>query len=446
MKKSVVSGALYWLAFALFGVASLVAMTNVGIYAQAVLFLLAVLAVMKRFEKKSLVHPLSWFPIFYFLYSVSFPLYYMVDGEVNNDLLMLVPICFSGFLAFTFGVLIFSPHVSTIPKVKLSARLLEIFAWLALCICAGLIIYVLGSGVSSKREFLNMVRASGLELAFNIFSFATVIYVLRLIVISQSFGGLNVKVQVFDRLGIAMLLIFMAGFGVTGERDFVFRLLLLTMVVLFGLAYRYKYYYLLVATFALVLILPFSQAAKAYLISTGIEYEGYKAGDIFNTEFASAGRNTYYVIARDITGYGGETILWDIKRYFNFIFADQQSTGVWFNDYIRRSFGDEGTSGWGFSLVAEGYMNFGIWGAAILFFVIGIITGFVYRLSSRSGFYYAIYLLYIPTLIYVVRADVANYLSLAFKVNIVMVLIVYASAYFLGGVGGVGGRKRELWG
>lgn len=445
MRAGITKRSIYWAFFFFAAAAALLAMQFVGIYAQSILFLLVVLVIVKGTEVDGLSHPLSWFPIFYYLYSVSYPLYYVIDNDVNPDIHLLIPLCFSGLIAFVVGVLLFSSRPPGVPRISLSPRLLEVFCWVSLTVCALLILYVIASGVTSKREFLNLVRAGGLDVAFNFFPFATIVYILRLMVLSQSKTDFGFRKDVFDRLGMAMLAVFMVGYGVTGERDFVFRLAFLIMVVIFAARYKYKFKYLLLAVSALILILPFSQAAKAYLISGGIQYEGYRTGDIFNTEFASAGRNTYYVISRDLTGYAGETIIWDIKRYLNFIFPDQQSTGVWFNDYIRYSFGDHGTSGWGFSIVAEGYMNFGLWGPAALFFMIGVVSGLLYRRSGRNGFYYALYLLYIPTLIYVVRADLANYLSLAFKVNIIMVALVYVSAYLAGRIGSRNQMARGVW-
>lgn len=417
----------------------LLVMPWVAINIQAVLFLTIILLSMKRSEPYGIMHPLSCFSIFYFLYSVSYPLYFIINNESNREIELVIPICLSGYLAFALGVLTISRKKSTIPKIRLNSAILESFTWCALLVCMLLIVYIIESGVSSKREFLDFVRAKNIDVAFSLFSIASVIYVLRLLLRLRVRQSFNFRRDILDRLGCAILIVFMVGFGVTGERDIVFRLLFLVFLVLFSTVYKYKFYYLLLAAAALVLIMPFSQSAKAYLISGSVAYEGYMRGDIYKTDFASAGRILYYVISNDITGYNGESILWDFKRYLSVFFPNQHSTGVWFNDNIRYIFGDHGTSGWGFSLVAEGYMNFGVFGPSILFFAIGLVSGFLYRLSMRHGFYYLFYLLYVPTIIYVIRADLANYLSLAFKVNVVIVLVIYGAAYIIGR----GGLKRE---
>lgn len=431
MRQSQLGGAVVWVAFYLLSAFVLFLMLNSGVVVQSVLFLFVIVLVMKRCQLYGVLHPLSWFSIFYYLYSISYPMHVVTVGGYQSNLDLVIPISFLAYLSFSVPVLLLSPRRLSIPVLGLDRKALDWMIIFGLAVCLALLFYVLTWGVTSKREFLDSVRLRGLDQLFKIFLFITLLFSARTAVRMQRQPDASLSTSVFDGLGICVFVLFIFAFGVTGERDYLFRLVLLLMLVTFYYKYSYRYYYLLVAVFALVLILPFSQAAKGYFISGGVGYEGYEQGDIFNTEFASAGRNIHYVITRGISGYGGETFVGDVKRYFSFLYPDQQSTTAWFNDYVRNSFGEGGTSGWGFSLVAEGYVNFGWYGPILLFFFIGVLTAFVYRFAGRKDYGFLLYLLYVPTLIYVVRADLSNLLSLAFKVNLILVLLIFMGNRFL---------------
>jgi oligosaccharide repeat unit polymerase len=425
MKMSQISGAIFWVGLYLFSAIALLFMLNAAVSLQSVIFLAVVVLVMWRCQSYGVLHPLSWFSLFFYLYTVSYPMYVVTVGGYYANLDFVIPISFLAYLSFSAAVLLLSPRTFDVPYISLNRHALAWMAWIGLVLCLLFVFYAISLGVESKRQFLDAIKLAGLEQVFIVFLFVTLLFAVRVAVQFQVNRNENAWSAIFDRLGVSVFLVFLAAFGVTGERDYVFRLVLLLVVVVFSYRYAYKYYYLLFAVFALVLILPFSQAAKGYFVSDSVAYAGYQEGDIFNTEFASAGRNIHYVIARGIDDYGGATFIGDVKRYFSFIYPEQQSTTAWFNDYIRNSFGEGGTSGWGFSLVAEGYVNFGWYGPAVLFFFLGVVTALVYRVARLKDYGFIFYLLYIPTLIYVLRADLSNLLSLAFKVNFALVLLMY---------------------
>jgi len=271
------------------------------------------------------------------------------------------------------------------------------------------------------------------------FSFAALAFSTYVLSTARHTAAGEKSITVFSFLGLATFLVLVVGFGVTGERDYIFRFLLFSFLLYFSAQYRQKYrsYYLILAALSLYIILPFSQAAKSFLLSGGIDYTGFSIEGIFKNEFSSAGRNLHYVMLREITGFNGETIIWDLKRFV----GQSESTGAWFNSEVRNLFGDGGTSGWGFSLAAEGYINFGYVGPAMIMFALGLVTAHLHSFARKSELWFIFYLSYMPMMIYVLRADLANYLGLGFKVNLAMVLVLWCVRY-LGALSSAGNKRK----
>ena len=426
--KNKITPSLTWILYFISATCALATMPALSVENQAIIFFIFVAASAKASEKGGILHPISWFGIFFFLYSTSYPLLYSTQGGTSENIKSVIPLSFSAYIIFCLSVLLTAPSTRpSLPPSIFSKRFLSFLLWPCLAVCTTLAFIAATSGASSKRDFLNYAEEKNISSLFIFFIISALIYALALLEKFKDPSKTAFPKILLDKQGIAILSIFLIAFGATGERDYIFRLLLLIMLIAFSTRYKYKYYYLIASSIALVLILPLTQAAKSYLLADQIIYEGYQAGDIFNTEFASAGKNIFYVIDRNITGYNGETLIYDLKRYFDFIFSDQQSTVSWFNNYIRGIFREDGTAGWGFSLVAEGYINFGYIGPALIFLIIGLATGIVYRLSQKNSAYFGFYILYIPSLIYVIRADIGNYLSIIFKVNLIIILLVFIS-------------------
>lgn len=383
---------------------------------QLIIYFLNILACIFVFSRAGILHPLSWFPIFYFLYGTAFVIYEVLDKSNLIYINELIPLSFIGFIGF-LSALIFFTKKSELPNVdKIYSRVVP-YAWVIFAsVCVLLIIYVLGSGITSKREFID--NLSGVGFLFIVFSMLPLVYCIKILDEKK----INFKSYIF----ILTLITLFIGFGVTGERDYIFRFFLFIFIIFYSLR-KYNPLIFLGLIGILLFVMPLTQEMKGYLISeSGLGYEyDFDVKILFFNDFYSAGRNLYYVLEKQLPLMYGETFIWDIKRFFNFIYVDQKSTGAWFNDTFRVQYRDIGTSGWGFSLVAEAYMNFGKIGIFLLYFLIGIVSGALYNLSSKNIFLFLYYLLYIVVVIYITRADFANYLSLVFKINLIIVFTIF---------------------
>ena len=92
--------------------------------------------------------------------------------------------------------------------------------------------------------------------------------------------------------------------------------------------------------------------------------------------------------------------------------------------------------GQGFSLVGEGYINGGVAGVLTLYAGLGLATRFLYISRFRSFVWFVFWLHYVPTLLYMQRMDLGNFVSVLLKpIGAPLALIVF-SAWILSGAKG----------
>lgn len=402
-----------WLIFYIISLISALLIPYLSVELQIIIFTLITFVCLFLSKENGILHPLSWFPIFYLLYGISFVVYESLEESNLLFIDQIIPLAFLGLAGFMTPLIFFNKNKILFPMVRLKNNSIKLVWSIFGIVCILLIVYVIGSGVSSKREFLDNI--GGMGSLFVSFSIIPLIYCIKLIK--------EKKFSVLDPYFILTFLLLFIAFGVTGERDYIFRFLFFILLMYFSIK-KYNLSIFILLMMLVVIVMPLTQLMKGYLISTeSIVYSfEFKLNTFFYNDFYSAGRNLNYILEKQIPLMYGETFIWDIKRFFNFIYVDQQSTGAWFNDSFRAQYRDIGTSGWGFSLVAEAYMNFGKLGVFCLYSLIGLISGILYKISYKNLYNFLFYLLYVVVVIYVTRADFANYLSLVFKINLISIL------------------------
>ena len=188
-----------------------------------------------------------------------------------------------------------------------------------------------------------------------------------------------------------------------------------------------NYSSLFVPLVAIVLV-PISQAFKSIMLTGEVSLNSFGLELILSNEFTSSGRNLYSLV------YFG------VQNSFSYLFNDVfrafiptmlipdigiNSTANWFNSIYRYSHGFSGSSGWGFSLIGEGYLIGGYFGVMLLMIIYASVISFFYNLRFKSVYFYAFYVLLFLVSIYVLRADLANFLSQAFKVSGLAVFAMY---------------------
>lgn len=397
-------------------------MFDFSIISQVGIFFVFVFILMLNYQNKGILHPLSWYPIVFFLYSVSYPLYLYLYDDVSIYVYKIIPINFIALLSFIFSFLFFERNCSYNVSFCGFDSLLRLVGWFLIFFCNSLNVFVFLAGVSSKREFLNLVESYNMSSLFVSFFLLSLISAL---IVKNSIEKFNrIKLDYFL---IASTITFFLVFGITGERDLLFRFGLLISLITFSFWLKYNVWKFCIGLILFVIILPITQQLKSFFMVSSVELE-YDDGAYLNSEFASAGKNLLYLLERNVEQVGISIFINDIYRFFNFLGYTQMSGTAWFNEIVRHQYGDGGVSGWGFSLVAEGYIAFGLNGVIGLFIFLGAVTAMIYN-SMQNRFMFSMYLLYVPVMIYVIRADLSNFLSLNFKVNFFIVGVLFFILY-----------------
>lgn len=415
------------------GVVSLFLSTIGGVYSSLFLFFVYSVFLSLLTQKAGSLGPLAWFPVFFFSYSSFFALNSIFFLGQPDELWLSV---YLGHLAlFAFSLPVLAYYFFRGMKTEQPVFYFPVQNYIFYCVwffCFMAMGWVLSSGFTTKREVID--SSSGSVLAY-LMIFFVVLGVLSTI---RNVHLFSKEKRFFDWVATFSIFILLLGYGFTGERDFVFRYIFMFLIMYFTFKKKFSVIYPLAIILLLGFLLPASQALKGAVIADHVDFSIVSQRSIFENEFSSAGRNLQYVIDAGISDMNGITYLWDLKRSIPFL-EGGQSTGKWFNEVLRHRYGDAGSSGWGFSLVAEGYINFGAKGVFFQYFFIGFITLLIYVFSGKNELVFIFYVFYMASLIYVQRADLANYIGFCFKVNLIVVLFIafaVRSGKFL-----VGGRR-----
>ena len=283
------------------------------------------------------------------------------------------------------------------------------------------LVQVYSSGVTSKRELL---ESSNVIANLSGFSFwvLTVVFIIK---VSNSLKPLKNEEITMPFLLIALLFML-----VTGERDAFFRVVLICLFIHLDKNNGINMIGILGMLLIAVIVAPVSQAFKAVFISGNFDLSRQGLELILSNEFTSASRNLYAILYFDVEN--------DIVRIFdNFargflpgalLSGFEIESGVkWFNSDFRFINGISGNSGWGFSLVADGYIFMKELGVIIYALIYSGTICFFHNRRLNSKYMNAFYLMLFITSIYVIRADLSNFISQVFKIGGIAVITVYFS-------------------
>lgn len=410
------------------GVGLLFVLPLLNVYLQAGLFLGFAILCMSLVSSAGILHPIAWFSPFFWSYSVVYPVVAEYgSGGPYGYAEEAIPLAFSGYLAFTSVCYLFtSPRRTTFSNLK-PLRGASGAALLFIPVVLAGVALVLVGGVASKRDYL-LVYGGGL-LAYMIFAFQVPAAGAVLATISKYCRGYRIKSIALDKFIMLISACAVIVYGATGERDHLFRLLLMIGLFVYAAYFRYRVLHVWLATAALFVVLPISHAAKAFMLADSPSIVGI-GRSLEGSDFASAGFVFNYVLMRRVDWLGGQSLLDAVKRVF-FIEPEAASATAWLHNDIRQSYGDEGASGWGFSLVAEGYVNFGSIGPAIVLGLVAIMASMIYRRAKLSTLTLLYYLLFAGSAIYAIRADMANLLVQTLHHNVAIVIYFWGVSMVL---------------
>jgi oligosaccharide repeat unit polymerase len=370
---------------------------------------------------KNFLNPAVGFVLFFCVYSIWYPLYRLFS-ESNSDSFVAQSIGYSflGLIAFYVGYLVVLSGIKKVPAqehVLISSRSdaklrnsEKIVLALALAATSASWVQAMGSGYESKQEVLGADT-----LVQSIAVYATWLATGVLLLYYRRLISLGLK---YNATIILLTLFFCVGPLITGERDGLFRLVICFSFIYFDKYKSASFWKLLLCVIAAAIVLPFSQDLKGLLLTGDFSLRSLDIDGFFISEFLAPSRNLYMLLSNGFES-SWSFLFSDIARALVPFAGAQgfQSSGAWYNNVYREAKGFEGTSGWGFSLVAAGVLIQEGIGVVILFFFAGFVITKLYFRRTRSEYWYVFYLLTLSTLIYCIRADLANFLSQAIKLG-----------------------------
>lgn len=415
-----------------------------GIYhldagAQILLFVTLPVLLIVRYGRR-FSHPISWFSFFFSLYSLYYPLNQLMLDEYTastQQSLFLHAIALSAF-AFYFlcrwrreSRLIYREPALNLAEARRFSyggdrfHIEQLLCWAILAVLVLItmeyVIKIYLMGFSSKREINDFAQAGGISGGI---AFLPLTICGFLIFVRQYFVTGRVSLVIWLLTGWLMFC-----YLVGGERDLVFRLLLISVFFVFDFIKKFSRVYYLFGLAFLVVIMPISQALKALLLSDGVTLISFDK--IFIGEFTSSGRNVAVLLEYDVDVLGLQPLIWDIKRFLGMTSEGGAGSSVaWFNYVFRVDHGIAGSSGWGFSLVGFFYIVMGELGVFAGFYFLALVCGLFFRRMLLSAYWYVFYVVFITIVIYVQRGDFANLLSLSIKSIAVPLVFIFLVSLF----------------
>ncbi|MDV2684407.1 O-antigen polymerase [Alkalihalophilus lindianensis] len=379
---------------------------------------LSILVILSWFiSGMNLLHPLTWFPPLFFMYSVSMPMLILV-GEFPFNSIYEYTLFVQWVALLTF--IIFVGRNSDLKKTydltilrNIKYILIPIFS-VSLILSSVYLIYIYTRGLTSKYAIaLDQSIYSSFHGFFSILVFSYLILFTYKLIKDQKFP----KIFFIFTITFALLILIIAG-----ERDILLRMILGTIFIVHFFHRRIKKK--LILTMGIIGVFAISILSNMKNLAFG-ERESVRNEslivDIFGGEFRSASRNLYTLISGSDswTYFNGETLIWDLKIA---AFINSTSPGAWFNQNFYPELVASG-GGNGFSLVAEGYLNFGILGVILWFAILGLILKYLYKKAHTGLIWALIYIILIPIVIYANRGDFATILTY-FSKHIALPLIL----------------------
>lgn len=260
--------------------------------------------------------------------------------------------------------------------------------------------YIMVSGFSHKNEIYS---DGGIVINLTCkMVYINMLYITMLLLNSIKYNSINIKCLIFAIFSVVL-------FGlVTGERDYMFHMM---MIIVLSLSFfgKIKKKHLPVLLFLGISAVVLSKSFKYFFLS-GSGAESIAQDNLFidflSGEFISASRNVQILVNGGYDNYfGGYSLLTDFIRV---IYDFDVSTVRWFNDVVLY---DVVNTGYGFTIVGEGYVNGGYIGVAFVMLIVGILLRYLYINANNSLYYLTAYIYMLPQFVYATRADITNIIS-----------------------------------
>ncbi|HGZ6405226.1 TPA: O-antigen polymerase [Vibrio parahaemolyticus] len=304
--------------------------------------------------------------------------------------------------------------ISLNSQIKFSDQFIKTMLIMLFILSLMIPISFLLSGAKIKADFDNKF-----EFLFPILNFAFAIYIIRY------------KPKIKSKIMLFMVLYTLVISLLLGERN----VLLSTLIMLLFYASMMKSISnkkIIAYSLSIFLLIPVLGMFKnVFTTNVQLDDDSSMFISLLNGEFRSAGYNLNVILNDDSELLYGKTITGDVLRSFvpGFIYKFENAI-LWYNKKYHANILSQGR-GYGFSLAAEGYVNFGYAGIFIWFIFVSSLILYIYDKSLYDEKWLVVYFLIVPTFIYSLRGDLSTILSPTLKQIILPFIIYYITDRFL---------------
>lgn len=365
-----------------------------------------------------------------FIWTLVFSLYQIAYPVLNNLGIIVYEYCplneyyyILSWLATCFFVIFYGSFNNVRYDRKnitteMNVVFLRMLYWFLVALCLVSSITIVKDGFQSKYDL-----AQSMNVLLNIGNMAY-----TALIILPVFFVLSKNISRREKVIIATSTFFFLLVGVFtyGERSYVFNYLLMMMILYFTFR-KISLHKVLIIAFCFVLFFSFSPALK--MLFANEHYSTINDGSndsimisFLNSDFSSAGFNFNYVLNHDDAfALNGKSFFYDVLSPLDGVFnLKKHSSTRWYTD----KYWNKRRTGLGFSLIAEGYVNFGFLGIIFQMFIIARLIKFFYLRSNRNCYYYVLYIGLIALAMYSCRQSLGSVVSPLIKYYAFMCLMV----------------------
>lgn len=362
-----------------------------------------------------LLHPLTWFIPLYVLYGISAPLLEimgvreLIGGQTAKVLLMQ----WVGGIGFIMGAGTkrYKTERNT-AGVRGLIPVAYITGSVSLVLTSLYLFGVIRSGAQNKYDIA--LSTEPLLMLYPAFSLLLISY---MILLASKLAKKKLPVTLISFVIFWNLLSVL----VSGERDLLLRIIWVTVILWHVWRKSISKRFLFILGMLIIILIPILGNMKNVLL--GREIQPIKTLQLeivpLQDEFSTASSNLALLLFLEKYWKPykyGKTLLWDVKRAVipGTIVAWGSNPGSWFNQEFFPKVVDKG-GGRGFTLVGEGYMNFGLVGVWLWLGLLGLVARWLYSLSFRNALWQIVYIASMPLCVFVTRGDFSILLSQLIK-------------------------------
>ena len=371
--------------------------------------------------KLDIKNPMISFLMIFILYQISYPILNKLGIKVFEYITLNSNYYFYSWIA-TISFVLFYGSVSNIEydknrlTVSINSKYTNIIYIILATISIISSIFVIKSGYQSKSEIGN---SNNLILSLGNMSYtALIIYPLYYLMS----GNIKAKHKVLITVLNSIIMLF--GVFTFGERSY-FLNYLVALIIYYFTYNKINIKKAIIISILLLILLSSSSSLK--MLFTSSRYINTGNDNVFisflNSDFESAGFNFNYLLNNnDQFELKGKSYIYDfLSPLDDFIDISKYNSTKWY----KNKYWSDRKTGLGFSIIGEGYVNFGLIGIVLEMFIIARLTKFMYKLSNKGYYLYIIYIGYMSLLMYSSRQSIASIISPLFKYHILIALIMY---------------------